>query len=66
MTVKLSARSPREATATARKPRLRSAISRRLLATADSGFEIEIIGVRRAAQRLSAPAFDPQGKRMRS
>jgi dimethylglycine dehydrogenase len=36
------------------------------LAAADSGFEIEIIGVRRAAHSLSAPAFDPQGKRMRS
>ena len=36
------------------------------LASADSGFEIEIIGVRRAARRLAAPAVDPQGSRMRA
>ena len=36
------------------------------LAAADSGFEIEIIGTRHAATPLKAPAFDPQGLRMRS
>jgi dimethylglycine dehydrogenase len=36
------------------------------LATADDGFEIEIIGERRPALRLDAPIFDPQGLRMRS
>jgi dimethylglycine dehydrogenase len=36
------------------------------LAAADVGFEVEIIGVRRAARRLDAAAFDPQGLRMRS
>jgi dimethylglycine dehydrogenase len=36
------------------------------LADADAGFEIEIIGERRAARRLALPAFDPQGTRMRS
>jgi dimethylglycine dehydrogenase len=36
------------------------------LADADGGFEVEIIGARRAAQRLDAAAFDPQGMRMRS
>ena len=36
------------------------------LAAADSGFEIEIVGTRRAATPLKAPAFDPQGLRMRS
>jgi dimethylglycine dehydrogenase len=35
------------------------------LAGADSGFEIEIIGERRPAARLAAPAYDPQGLRMR-
>jgi dimethylglycine dehydrogenase len=30
-----------------------------------SGFEVELIGERCAAVRLSAPAFDPDGKRMR-
>ena len=30
------------------------------------GFEVELIGERRAAVRLTAPAFDPDGKRMRS
>jgi dimethylglycine dehydrogenase len=36
------------------------------LADADRGFEVEIIGERRAARRLHAAAFDPQGVRMRS
>jgi dimethylglycine dehydrogenase len=36
------------------------------LAEATSGFEIEIIGERRKAERLSAPAFDPDGTRMRA
>jgi dimethylglycine dehydrogenase len=36
------------------------------LASADAGFEVEIIGERRAARRLDAPAFDPHGLRMRS
>jgi len=36
------------------------------LAHARDGFEIEIIGARRAARRLDAAAFDPQGLRMRS
>jgi dimethylglycine dehydrogenase len=36
------------------------------LAAADSGFEVEIIGARRRAQRLDAAAFDPHGLRMRS
>jgi dimethylglycine dehydrogenase len=31
-----------------------------------SGFEVEVIGERCAAVRLSAPAFDPDGKRMRA
>ncbi|MBV8662145.1 MAG: aminomethyltransferase family protein, partial [Hyphomicrobiales bacterium] len=35
------------------------------LASVDGGFEIEIIGERRPAVRLSAPAYDPQGLRMR-
>jgi dimethylglycine dehydrogenase len=35
------------------------------VAEADSGFEIEIIGERRAAHRLTGPAFDPGGGRMR-
>ena len=35
------------------------------VAAATSGFEIEIIGERHAAQRLSAPAFDADGSRMR-
>jgi dimethylglycine dehydrogenase len=30
-----------------------------------SGFEVELIGERRAAVRLTAPAFDPDGGRMR-
>jgi len=29
------------------------------------GFEIEIIGERRPATRLDAPAYDPEGARMR-
>src|ERR1700728_2943591 len=36
------------------------------LAGAESGFEIEIIGERRKAHRLTAPAFDPSGKSMRT
>ena len=36
------------------------------LAAADTGFEVEIIGARRAARRLDAAAFDPRGLRMRS
>jgi glycine cleavage system aminomethyltransferase T len=36
------------------------------LASATTGFEIEIIGERRKADRLSAPAFDADGARMRS
>ena len=35
------------------------------LATADSGFEIEIIGERRAALRLKEAPFDPAGSSMR-
>jgi dimethylglycine dehydrogenase len=31
-----------------------------------SGFEVELIGERRAAVRLAAAAFDPEGKRMRA
>ncbi len=38
----------------------------RELAAATHGFEIEIIGERRAAKRLDAPIFDPQGLKMRS
>jgi dimethylglycine dehydrogenase len=30
------------------------------------GFEVELIGERRPAMRLSAPAFDPDGTRMRA
>jgi dimethylglycine dehydrogenase len=36
------------------------------LATATAGFEIEIIGARRKAERLAAPAFDADGARMRA
>ncbi len=36
------------------------------LATADAGFEVEIIGSRRRARRLDRPAFDPDGTRMRA
>jgi dimethylglycine dehydrogenase len=35
------------------------------LATADAGFEIEIIGERRRARRLNGAAVDPAGARMR-
>ncbi|HYL02475.1 MAG TPA: FAD-dependent oxidoreductase, partial [Steroidobacteraceae bacterium] len=35
------------------------------LATATSGFEIELLGERRRALRLDQPAFDPSGSRMR-
>jgi dimethylglycine dehydrogenase len=36
------------------------------LATVTRGFEIEIMGDRRKAQRLGAPAFDASGVRMRA
>jgi dimethylglycine dehydrogenase len=36
------------------------------LAAADAGFEIEIIGERHQAHRLSAAAFDPSGVLMRT
>jgi dimethylglycine dehydrogenase len=36
------------------------------LATATDGFEIEIIGERRPATRLSLPVYDPDGSRMRA
>ncbi len=36
------------------------------VADAPDGFEIEIIGERRRAKRLNAPAYDPTGARMRS
>ena len=36
------------------------------VAEATSGFEVELIGERRAATRLSHAAFDPQGTRMRA
>jgi glycine cleavage system aminomethyltransferase T len=36
------------------------------LGSADTGFEIEIIGERRKAQRLAGPAFDPAGTLMRT
>jgi dimethylglycine dehydrogenase len=36
------------------------------IAAAGAGFEIEIIGARRRAQRLSVCAYDPGGARMRS
>ena len=36
------------------------------LAGADAGFEIEIIGARRAARREAAAVVDPEGRRMRS
>jgi dimethylglycine dehydrogenase len=35
-------------------------------AEAEAGFEIEIIGERRSAVRLAAPAYDPTGAAMRS
>ena len=46
--------------------RWRWAISRRTHAEAEAGFEIEIIGERRPAVRLAAPAYDPAGAAMRS
>ena len=36
------------------------------LAGATDGFEVEIIGERRKAERLETPAFDPGGSRMRA
>ena len=36
------------------------------LANADTGFEVEIIGERRKAHRLAAPAYDPAGTLMRT
>jgi dimethylglycine dehydrogenase len=36
------------------------------IAAAQSGFEIELLGERRKAERLAAAAFDPAGARMRS
>jgi dimethylglycine dehydrogenase len=36
------------------------------LASADSGFEVEIIGERRRATRLAGAPFDPAGARMRA
>ena len=35
-------------------------------ATRSGGFEVEVLGVRRAATRLDEPLFDPSGARMRS
>ena len=35
-------------------------------AKATTGFEVELIGDRRAAVRLESPAFDPSGQRMRA
>ncbi|MBM4239962.1 MAG: FAD-dependent oxidoreductase [Gammaproteobacteria bacterium] len=35
-------------------------------AQATTGFEVELIGDRRAAVRLDSPAFDPSGQRMRT
>jgi len=35
-------------------------------AQATDGFEVEIIGERRPARRLAAPAYDPEGVKMRS
>ena len=35
-------------------------------ATPSGGFEVEVLGVRRAATRLDGPLFDPSGARMRS
>jgi dimethylglycine dehydrogenase len=34
--------------------------------TGDGAFEIEIIGENRKATIITAPPFDPEGKRMRS
>jgi len=36
------------------------------IAVANSGFEIELMGERLQAERLTAPAFDPSGARMRA
>jgi dimethylglycine dehydrogenase len=36
------------------------------VAAATAGFEVELIGERCRAMRLTAPAFDPQGRRMRA
>jgi hypothetical protein len=36
------------------------------VADQSAGFEVELIGERCAAVRLGAPAFDPDGKRMRA
>ncbi len=36
------------------------------LADADDDFEIEVVGVRRPANRIAEPLFDPTGSRMRS
>ena len=38
----------------------------RAVANETDDFEVELIGERRAARRLTEPAFDPQGLRMRS
>jgi dimethylglycine dehydrogenase len=38
----------------------------RAAASATAGFEVEIIGERRAALRLEQPPFDPTGARMRN
>jgi hypothetical protein len=35
-------------------------------AQATTGFAVELIGERRPALRLAAPAFDPSGSRMRA
>ena len=35
-------------------------------ATRSGGFEVEVLGVRRAATRLNQPLFDPSGARLRS
>ena len=56
--------SPRAATGPSRRaPRWRSATCPARWRAADSGFEIEIIGERRAAVRLSEPPFDPSRRR---
>ncbi len=36
------------------------------IASASSGFEIELLGERLRAERLMAPAFDPRGARLRA
>jgi dimethylglycine dehydrogenase len=38
----------------------------REVAEQSAGFEVELIGERCAAARLGVPAFDPNGRRMRS